>query len=127
VAVGVDEMYIAPDDIKTIHDRTCERYMVWIKFIPDFQQLYSITQVQSPSGNTPYRCCGRNPWKVLSTIKKRRCSFLLIDGDNFSLDLFPIIILMIRWIRLWTSAFLDNVVQAGDNQDFLVALLNLGR
>lgn len=101
---NVDEMYIALhiDNIKTIHELTalCERYMVRIKFIPDFQQYTRSRKVQITFyGNTPVLMLRKEPLEGLPNLLLKKAFDLVFSFAVIALIfpwLFPIIMLMIK-------------------------------
>jgi putative colanic acid biosynthesis UDP-glucose lipid carrier transferase len=101
---NVDEMYIALhiDHIKTIHQLTalCERYMVRIKFIPDFQQYTKSRKVEVTFyENTPVLMLRKEPLEsTLNLLIKKvfdLCFSFLVIVLIFPW-LFPILILLIK-------------------------------
>ncbi|MNQ88963.1 UDP-glucose:undecaprenyl-phosphate glucose-1-phosphate transferase [compost metagenome] len=101
---NVDEMYIALhiDDIKIINDLTalCERYMVRIKFIPDFQLYTKSRKVEiSFYGHTPVLMLRKEPLEVTFNLLLKKafdlCFSLLVIVFIFPW-LFPIIIILIK-------------------------------
>jgi putative colanic acid biosynthesis UDP-glucose lipid carrier transferase len=122
---NVDEMYIALhiDKIKTIQQLTaiCERYMIRIKFIPDFQQYTRSRKVEITFyGNTPILMLRKEPLEgnQNSLIKK---GFDLIFSFAIIVLifpwLFPIIILMIKMDSAG-PAFFRQLRSGRDNKDF---------
>jgi putative colanic acid biosynthesis UDP-glucose lipid carrier transferase len=101
---NVDEMYIALhiDNLKTIHELTelCERYMVRIKFIPDFQQYTRARKVEITFyGNTPVLMLRKEPLEGLPNLLLKKGFDLVFSFGVIVLIfpwLFPILILMIK-------------------------------
>ena len=101
---NVDEMYIALhiDNIKTINYLTqlCERYMVRIKFIPDFQLYTKSRKVEiSFYENTPVLTLRKEPLEVTFNLLTKKifdvCFSFLVIVLLFPW-LFPILILLIK-------------------------------
>lgn len=104
IANNVDEMYIALhiDHIKTINYLTqlCERYMVRIKFIPDFQLYTKSRKVEiSFYENTPVLMLRKEPLEVTFNLLTKKifdvCFSFLVIVLLFPW-LFPILILLIK-------------------------------
>jgi putative colanic acid biosynthesis UDP-glucose lipid carrier transferase len=102
----IDEMYVALhiDRIDVINKLTklCERYMVRIRYIPDFQQYTKTNRVEVSfygNGNIPVLMLRKEPLEInLNRIVKNAfdfCFSLLVIVFIFSW-LFPLIILMIK-------------------------------
>lgn len=102
----IDEMYVALhiDKIDVINHLTklCERYMVRIRYIPDFQQYTKTNRVEVSfygNGNIPVLMLRKEPLEVnLNRITKNIfdfCFSLFVIVFIFSW-LFPILILMIK-------------------------------
>lgn len=100
----VDEMYIALhiDNIKIINQLTelCERYMVRIKFIPDFQLYTKSRKVEiSFYGNTPVLMLRREPLELtVNRLLKKTfdlCFSILVIVLLFPW-LFPILMILIK-------------------------------
>lgn len=102
----IDEMYVALhiDQIDVINKLTklCERYMVRIRYIPDFQQYTKTNRVEVSfygNGNIPVLMLRKEPLEInLNRIVKNAfdfCFSLLVIVFIFSW-LFPLIILMIK-------------------------------
>ena len=102
----IDEMYVALhiNKIATINMLTtlCERYMVRIRYIPDFQQYTKTNRVQVSfygNGNIPVLMLRKEPLEIpLNRIMKNIfdfCFSLLVIVFVFSW-LFPILILLIK-------------------------------
>ena len=103
----IDEMFVALhiDKIGEINRLTklCERYMVRIKYIPDFQQYTKSNRVQVSfygNGNVPVLNLRKEPLEIpLHRIIKQLfdfCFSLFVIVFVFSW-LFPILILLIKW------------------------------
>ncbi|MDI6049230.1 undecaprenyl-phosphate glucose phosphotransferase [Flavobacterium sp. XS2P24] len=101
---NVDEMYIALhiDSIKTINYLTelCERYMVRIKFIPDFQLYTKSRRVEiSFYENTPVLMLRKEPLEITSNLLLKKafdiCFSFLVIVLIFPW-LFPILIILIK-------------------------------
>lgn len=101
---NVDEMYIALhiDNIKTINYLTqlCERYMVRIKFIPDFQLYTKSRKVEiSFYENTPVLMLRKEPLEVTFNLLTKKifdvCFSFLVIVLLFPW-LFPILVLLIK-------------------------------
>jgi putative colanic acid biosynthesis UDP-glucose lipid carrier transferase len=101
---NVDEMYIALhiDNIKTIHELTalCERHMVRIKFIPDFQLYTRARKVQITFyGNTPVLMLRKEPLEGMPNLLLKKGFDLIFSFGVIVLIfpwLFPIIVLLIK-------------------------------
>jgi putative colanic acid biosynthesis UDP-glucose lipid carrier transferase len=102
----IDEMYVALhiDKIDVINQLTklCERYMVRIRYIPDFQQYTKTNRVEVSfygNGNIPVLMLRKEPLEVnLNRITKNIfdfCFSLFVIVFIFSW-LFPLLILMIK-------------------------------
>jgi putative colanic acid biosynthesis UDP-glucose lipid carrier transferase len=100
----VDEMYIAlhTDNVKTIRELTalCERHMVRIKFIPDFQQYTRARKVQITFyGNTPVLMLRKEPLEATINLLIKKGFDLVFSFSVIVLIfpwLFPIIVLFIK-------------------------------
>ena len=101
---NVDEMYIALhiDDIKTINYLTelCERYMVRIKFIPDFQLYTKSRKVEiSFYENTPVLMLRKEPLEITTNLLIKKtfdiCFSFLVIVLIFPW-LFPILMVLIK-------------------------------
>jgi putative colanic acid biosynthesis UDP-glucose lipid carrier transferase len=101
---NVDEMYIALhiDDIKTINYLTelCERYMVRIKFIPDFQLYTKSRKVEiSFYENTPVLMLRKEPLEITANLLIKKtfdiCFSFLVIVLIFPW-LFPILMVVIK-------------------------------
>ncbi len=101
---NVDEMYIALhiDNIKIINQLTelCERYMVRIKFIPDFQLYTKSRKVEiSFYENTPVLMLRKEPLEITSNLLLKKAFDL---GFSFFVIvlifpwLFPILMILIK-------------------------------
>lgn len=101
---NVDEMYIALhiDNIKIINQLTelCERYMVRIKFIPDFQLYTKSRKVEiSFYENTPVLMLRKEPLEITSNLLLKKAFDL---GFSFLVIvlifpwLFPILMILIK-------------------------------
>lgn len=101
---NVDEMYIALhiDSIKTINYLTelCERYMVRIKFIPDFQLYTKSRKVEiSFYENTPVLMLRKEPLEITSNLLLKKAFDLCFSLGVIVLIfpwLFPILMLLIK-------------------------------
>ncbi|MFE3869280.1 undecaprenyl-phosphate glucose phosphotransferase [Flavobacterium sp. LS2P90] len=101
---NVDEMYIALhiDNIKIIHQLTalCERYMVRIKFIPDFQQYTRSRKVEITFyENTPVLMLRKEPLEgSLNRLLKKTVDVCFSLGVIVLIFpwLFPILIILIK-------------------------------
>jgi undecaprenyl-phosphate galactose phosphotransferase/putative colanic acid biosynthesis UDP-glucose lipid carrier transferase len=102
----IAEMYVALhiDKIKTINELTniCERYMVRIRYIPDFQQYTKASRVQISfygNGNVPVLMLRKEPLEInLNRIIKNVFDFffsLFVIIFMFSW-LFPILVVIIK-------------------------------
>lgn len=102
----IDEMYVALhiDQISVINTLTaiCERHMVRIRYIPDFQQYTKTNRVEVSfygNGNIPVLMLRKEPLEInLNRIVKKAFDFwfsVLVVVFIFSW-LFPILILMIK-------------------------------
>jgi putative colanic acid biosynthesis UDP-glucose lipid carrier transferase len=92
---NVDEMYIALhiDSIKTINYLTelCERYMVRIKFIPDFQLYTKSRKVEiSFYENTPVLMLRKEPLEITSNLLLKKAFDICFS--------FLVIILIFPWL-----------------------------
>jgi undecaprenyl-phosphate galactose phosphotransferase/putative colanic acid biosynthesis UDP-glucose lipid carrier transferase len=122
---NVDEMYIALhiDNIKTIQELTalCERYMVRIKFIPDFQQYTRSRKVEITFyGNIPVLMLRKEPLEVLPNLLLKKLFDLVFSFSVIVLVfpwLFPIIILMIK-MDSPGPVFFRQRRSGRDNKDF---------
>ncbi|NGY37408.1 undecaprenyl-phosphate glucose phosphotransferase [Flavobacterium sp. XN-5] len=122
---NVDEMYIALhiDNIKIIHELTalCERYMVRIKFIPDFQQYTRSRKVQITFyGNTPVLMLRKEPLEGLPNLLLKKAFDLVFSFAVIVLIfpwLFPIIILLIK-MDSPGPVFFRQRRSGRDNKDF---------
>jgi undecaprenyl-phosphate galactose phosphotransferase/putative colanic acid biosynthesis UDP-glucose lipid carrier transferase len=122
---NVDEMYIALhiDNIKIIRELTalCERYMVRIKFIPDFQQYTQARKVQiSFYGNTPVLMFRKEPLEVLPNLLLKKVFDLVFSFAVIVLIfpwLFPIIMLLIK-MDSPGPVFFRQRRSGRDNKDF---------
>jgi putative colanic acid biosynthesis UDP-glucose lipid carrier transferase len=121
----VDEMYIALhiDKIKTIQQLTaiCERYMVRIKFIPDFQQYTRSRKVEITFyGNTPVLMLRKEPLEGNQNLLIKKGFDLIFSFAIIVLIfpwLFPIIILMIKMDSAGPAFFWQR--RSGrNNEDF---------
>jgi putative colanic acid biosynthesis UDP-glucose lipid carrier transferase len=123
----VDEMYVALhiDKIGEINRLTklCERYMVRIKYIPDFQQYTKSNRVQVSfygNGNVPVLNLRKEPLEIpLHRIVKQLfdfCFSLLVIVFVFSW-LFPILILLIK-LNSPGPVFFVQERSGRDNQSF---------
>jgi putative colanic acid biosynthesis UDP-glucose lipid carrier transferase len=100
----VDEMYIALniENLKKIQELTalCERYMVRIKFIPDFQLYTRSRKVEITFyGNTPILMLRKEPLENTFNLLLKKAFDLIFSFAVIVLIfpwLFPIIILMIK-------------------------------
>ena len=123
----IDELYVALhiDKIKTINTLTylCERYMVRIRYIPDFQQYTKNNRVEVTfygNGNIPVLMLRKEPLEIpVHRIVKQLfdfCFSLFVIIFLFSW-LFPIIILIIKINSSGPVFFVQN--RSGrDNQSF---------
>jgi putative colanic acid biosynthesis UDP-glucose lipid carrier transferase len=123
----IDEMYVALhiDKIEVINKLTslCERHMVRIRYIPDFQQYTKTNRVQVSfygNGNIPVLMLRKEPLEIpLHRIAKEIfdfCFSLFVIVFLFSW-LFPIIILFIKINSPGPVFFVQN--RSGrDNQSF---------
>lgn len=101
---SVDEMYIALhiDKIKTINELTllCERHMIRIKFIPDFQQYTKSRKVEvNFYENTPVLMLRKEPLEItFNLITKKLFDFVFSLSVIIFLFpfLFPILIVLIK-------------------------------
>jgi putative colanic acid biosynthesis UDP-glucose lipid carrier transferase len=101
---NIDEMYIALhiDRIKTIHQLTalCERHMVRIKFIPDFQQYTRSRKVEITFyENTPVLMLRKEPLEgSLNRLLKKTVDLCFSLGVIVLIFpwLFPILIILIK-------------------------------
>ena len=101
---NVDEMYIALhiDSIKTINYLTelCERYMVRIKFIPDFQLYTKSRKVEiSFYENTPVLMLRKEPLEITSNLLLKKAFDICFSFSVIVLIfpwLFPILMLLIK-------------------------------
>jgi putative colanic acid biosynthesis UDP-glucose lipid carrier transferase len=101
---NVDEMYIALhiDNLKIIHELTalCERYMVRIKFIPDFQQYTKSRKVEITFyGNTPVLMLRKEPLESTFNLLLKKAFDLCFSGLVIVLIfpwLFPIVMILIK-------------------------------
>jgi undecaprenyl-phosphate galactose phosphotransferase/putative colanic acid biosynthesis UDP-glucose lipid carrier transferase len=101
---NIDEMYIALhiDNIKIIHHLTalCERYMVRIKFIPDFQQYTRSRKVEITFyENTPVLMLRKEPLEgTLNLLIKKGFDLVFSFGVIVLIFpwLFPILIILIK-------------------------------
>ncbi|TRX40121.1 undecaprenyl-phosphate glucose phosphotransferase [Flavobacterium restrictum] len=101
---SVDEMYIALhiDKIKTINELTllCERHMIRIKFIPDFQQYTKSRKVEvNFYENTPVLMLRKEPLEItFNLITKKVFDFVFSLAVIIFLFpfLFPILIVLIK-------------------------------
>lgn len=125
VKENVDEMYIALhiDDIKIINELTalCERYMVRIKFIPDFQLYTKSRKVEiSFYGHTPVLMLRKEPLELTFNLLVKKafdlCFSLLVIVFIFPW-LFPIIIILIK-IDSPGPVFFKQERSGRDNQAF---------
>ncbi|SDW69812.1 undecaprenyl-phosphate glucose phosphotransferase [Flavobacterium degerlachei] len=122
---NVDEMFIAlhNDNLKTIHELTalCERYMIRIKFIPDFQQYTRARKVQiSFYGNTPVLMLRKEPLEGMPNLLLKKAFDLVFSFAVIVLIfpwLFPIIILMIK-MDSPGPVFFRQRRSGRDNEDF---------
>jgi undecaprenyl-phosphate galactose phosphotransferase/putative colanic acid biosynthesis UDP-glucose lipid carrier transferase len=124
----IDEMYVALhiDNIAVINQLTslCERYMVRIRYIPDFQQYTKTNRVQVSfygNGNIPVLMLRKEPLEIpVNRITKQLfdfCFSLFVIVFIFSW-LFPIIILLIKLDSKGPIFFVQQ--RSGrDNQSFL--------
>jgi undecaprenyl-phosphate galactose phosphotransferase/putative colanic acid biosynthesis UDP-glucose lipid carrier transferase len=127
-ANNIDEMYVALhiDNIAVINQLTslCERYMVRIRYIPDFQQYTKTNRVQVSfygNGNIPVLMLRKEPLEIpINRIAKQLfdfCFSLFVIVFIFSW-LFPIIILLIKLDSKGPIFFVQQ--RSGrDNQSFL--------
>jgi undecaprenyl-phosphate galactose phosphotransferase/putative colanic acid biosynthesis UDP-glucose lipid carrier transferase len=123
----IDEMYVALhiDKIAVINKLTtlCERYMVRIRYIPDFQQYTKTNRVQVSfygNGNIPVLMLRKEPLEIpLNRIVKQIfdfCFSLFVIVFLFSW-LFPILILFIKLDSRGPVFFVQN--RSGrDNESF---------
>jgi putative colanic acid biosynthesis UDP-glucose lipid carrier transferase len=101
---NVDEMYIALhiDKLEIIHQLTalCERYMVRIKFIPDFQQYTKSRKVEITFyGNTPVLMLRKEPLESTFNLLLKKTFDLCFSGLVIVLIfpwLFPILMILIK-------------------------------
>jgi putative colanic acid biosynthesis UDP-glucose lipid carrier transferase len=122
---NVDEMYIALhiDNIATINQLTalCERYMVRIKFIPDFQQYTKSRKVEITFyENTPVLMLRKEPLESsLNRLLKKAfdIAFALLVIVFFFPWLFPILIILIK-MDSPGPIFFKQQRSGRDNQDF---------
>jgi putative colanic acid biosynthesis UDP-glucose lipid carrier transferase len=122
---NVDEMYIALhiDQIEIIQQLTaiCERYMVRIKFIPDFQQYTRSRKVEITFyGNTPVLMLRKEPLEGNQNLLLKKGFDLIFSFAIIVLIfpwLFPILILMIK-MDSPGPAFFRQRRSGRDNKDF---------
>lgn len=121
----VDEMYIALhiDQIKTIHQLTalCERHMVRIKFVPDFQQYTKSRKVEITFyGNTPVLMLRKEPLEgSLNRLLKKTvdlCFSFAVIVLIFPW-LFPILIVLIK-LDSPGPIFFEQKRSGRDNKEF---------
>lgn len=123
----IDEMYVALhiDKIATINTLTalCERYMIRIRYIPDFQMYTKTNRVQVAfygNGNIPVLMLRKEPLEIpLHRIMKNFfdfCFSLFVIVFLFSW-LFPILILMIK-INSRGPVFFVQKRSGRDNKTF---------
>ena len=126
VSENISEMYIALhiDNIKTINYLTqlCERHMVRIKFIPDFQQYTKSRKVEITFyENTPVLMLRKEPLEInLNFLTKKTfdiCFSFLVIVLIFPW-LFPILILIIK-IDSPGPAFFKQKRSGRDNRAFV--------
>ncbi|WP_310558126.1 undecaprenyl-phosphate glucose phosphotransferase [Flavobacterium sp.] len=124
---NIDEMYVALhiNNIAVINQLTslCERYMVRIRYIPDFQQYTKTNRVQVSfygNGNIPVLMLRKEPLEIpVNRIVKQLfdfCFSLLVIVFLFSW-LFPIIILLIK-LDSRGSIFFVQKRSGRDNKSF---------
>ncbi|MDP3679585.1 MAG: undecaprenyl-phosphate glucose phosphotransferase [Flavobacterium sp.] len=122
---NVDEMYIALhiDSIKTINYLTelCERYMVRIKFIPDFQLYTKSRKVEiSFYENTPVLMLRKEPLEITSNLLLKKAFDLCFSLSVIVLIfpwLFPILMLLIK-LDSHGPVFFRQERSGRDNQAF---------
>jgi putative colanic acid biosynthesis UDP-glucose lipid carrier transferase len=125
VTENVDEMYVALhiDHIATINQLTalCERHMVRIKFIPDFQQYTKSRKVEITFyENTPVLMLRKEPLEsTLNRLLKKAfdLAFALLVIVLVFPWLFPILIILIK-MDSPGPVFFKQQRSGRDNQDF---------